>query len=52
MLIILIILALIFFGGIGPWAPGGYGYGYGHAGVGIPGIILIVVVLLVLFGRL
>ena len=54
-LILIIILILVLFGGIGgPYvgAPWKYGYGFEHGGIGIIGIILIIIVVLVLTGRL
>lgn len=32
--ILVVILVIVFLGGVGPWAPAGYGYGMGHVGVG------------------
>ena len=52
-LILLIILVLIFAGGIGNFPQvGGYGYGMGHGGIGVLGIICVVVLILLVMGRI
>ena len=53
-IILVIILIVLLFGGLGsnigmPWQ---YGYGFSHGGIGIIGIILIVLVVLLLMGRI
>jgi len=49
---ILIILVILYL--LGGWSGriGGYGYGYGHSGMGLGGMILVVLIVLLLFGRL
>lgn len=54
-IVLLVILVLILFGGIGgPYIHSGIqpGYGFGYGGIGVVGVILIVVLILVLSGRL
>lgn len=51
-LIILVILAVLLFGGYRGGFGRGYGYGYGHGGMGILGIILVVVLILFLLGKI
>jgi hypothetical protein len=54
-IVLLVIVILLLFGGIGgpqlgaPWA---HGYGYGNGGIGILGVVLIILVVLALIGRL
>jgi hypothetical protein len=48
LLIVLVIALLGGFSGLG----GGYGYGYGHRSMGVLGTVLVVLLVLVLFGRL
>jgi hypothetical protein len=53
--VLIIVLIIVLFGGIGPTfysgAPWRYGFGYGHGGVGVVTIILIVVLFCALTGR-
>lgn len=49
-IILLVVLAFVFLGGMG--GPFGYGYGYGHGGFGIVGVIAIVFAVLILTGRI
>jgi hypothetical protein len=51
-IILLIVILAVIFGGIGPWAPRGYGYGYGGYGIGLPGILLVILIILLVFGKL
>lgn len=51
--ILLIILLLLLLGGLPAWGPTPAGWhGYGYYPVGGIGIVLVIVLLLVLFGRL
>ena len=53
-IILLIILLLILFGGLGgPYvgAPWPRGYGFGYAPIGIVGILVVVLLVLLLLGR-
>jgi len=49
---ILIIIVILYL--LGGWSGriGGYGYGYGHSGMGLGGVILVVLLVLLLFGKL
>jgi hypothetical protein len=53
-IVLVVVLALILLGGIGPHfytgTPWRAGYGYGYGGIGIVGILLIIAVVLVLSG--
>jgi hypothetical protein len=54
-IVLLILLILILFGGIGgPYvgAPWTYGYGFGHGSIGLLGVLLIVLLVLLLLGRI
>jgi hypothetical protein len=50
--LILIILVIIYLIGGFSGRFGGYGYGMGHSGMGIGGVILVVLIVLLLFGKL
>lgn len=49
---ILTVILIIFLVGGFSGRFGGYGYGYGNGGVGLIGAILLIVVVLMLFGRI
>ena len=54
-IVLVIILILLLFGGIGPHFYSGLpyraGYGYGYGGIGVVGAILIIVLIAALMGR-
>ena len=54
-IVLLVILILVLFGGVGGpriGAPWQYGYGFGNGGIGVVGVILIVILILWATGRI
>jgi hypothetical protein len=54
LILIIILIVVLFGGGLGPriGAPWQYGYGFGNQSIGILGVILIVILILWAMGRI